>query len=168
MVSKFTLLLILPLLILPLSLHAAPSSNQEQEYQQVRKIALRDPKVRAAYEEADLKLEAKIIQIDPALASYVHHRTPESPSPTAAKATPQLKPASKPVAHDDHQRAHVVVKGDTLGSIAVKYGVTVAALKGANNIQDERKLAVGQVLSIPGGKAPSKKAGAWDHIKNVF
>ena len=49
---------------------AAGAGSQEQEYQQVRKIALRDPKVRAAYDEADQRLEAKMVQIDPALKYY--------------------------------------------------------------------------------------------------
>jgi LysM repeat protein len=137
-------------------LRAATPENTEQEYQQERKIALRDPKVRDAYDEADRKLEAKIVQIDPALADYVHHRgvapggfhqakTPESPAKPYAKPTP--KPAvTKPVVSGE---SYVVKKGDTLGAIASQYHVTVAALKSANHIVDEKKLAVGQTLHIP-------------------
>jgi hypothetical protein len=51
---------------LPASLSAA-SAELQAEYLQVRKIALKDPGVRAAYAKADAKLNAKIIEIDPAL-----------------------------------------------------------------------------------------------------
>ena len=145
-------------------LHATSSANQEQEYQQERTIALRDPKVRAAYEEADRKLEAKIIQIDPALADYVHHRgnapvqvakpvqAASTPKPAVAKpAVVTSKPAAKkaaPVVGGFHA-THTVAKGETLGGIASQYGVSVNALKIANHIADEKKLSIGQVLSIP-------------------
>ncbi len=82
-------LLPIALLAIPLSLSAVDSRSQEQEYQQVRKIALRDPKVRAAYEEAEQRLEAKMVQIDPALKNYM--KTRHVAQPAAADAT---KPAS--------------------------------------------------------------------------
>jgi LysM repeat protein len=156
------------------SLQAVTPENAEQEYQQERKIALRDPRVRAAYEEADRKLEEKIIQIDPALAGYVHHRS-SSPSTTAStaatttgghstkstsvssepggfrkpkKTETATKSASKS-ASSSSSTAYTVKSGDTLGAIASHYGVTVTALKAANHIADEKKLAVGQELKIP-------------------
>lgn len=134
------------------ALQAASSGSMEQEYQQERTIALRDPKVRAAYEEADRKLEAKIIQIDPALADYVHHRgaAPEKPAmaPKSAVAKPATPKKPAPAMGGFHT-THTVAKGETLGGIASQYGVSVAALKTANHIADEKKLSVGQVLTIP-------------------
>jgi len=148
--------LFLALLAAPICLHATSTDSQKQEYEQVRKIALRDPKVRAAYAEADRKLDAKILEIDPALASYLHHRPTENPVPaaTATTATTAASVTPKPFATtaQPYRRSHVVAKGDTLGSIAIKYGVTVASLKTANHIVDEKKLAVGQVLAVPNGK----------------
>jgi LysM repeat protein len=169
MLIKSPLFLALGLAAAPLALHAAPASTQEQEYEQVRKIALRDPKVRAAYADADRKLEAKILQIDPALEPYLRQRaagttapqTPTKSTPTPAPTpkpkaapTPAPKPAATPTpklvaAKPKPARTHVVMKGDTLNSIAAKYGVTAATLKSANKITDERKLAIGQVLTIP-------------------
>ncbi len=167
-----TAAVLLAVLILPPALYAAPSSSQEAEYQQVRKIALRDPKVRAAYAEADRRLEAKIVQIDPSLASYIRSR---ENSPGEVKPTPKKTanaPAPKPTTPKVYRRSHVVEKGETLSEIAVRYGVTVAALKEANKITDERKLAAGQVLAIPGGKVPAatpaKKPSAWEQIKSSF
>jgi LysM repeat protein len=150
--------LFLALLVAPACLHAASADSQKQEYEQVRKIALRDPKVRAAYAEADRKLEAKILQIDPSLTSYVRNRTSGNAAPAAAptkpKAVPttQTKPKSLPADPKVYRRSYVVMKGDTLASIATKYRVTVASLKTVNHITDEKKLAVGHVLAIPNGR----------------
>lgn len=129
-------------------LHAATPENAEPEYQQVRKIALRDPKVREAYEEADRKLKEKILQIDPALSDYVqHHSTESSGAPEPKKPVPHAKPTAVP--EGGSGVTYVVKKGDTLSAMASHYGVTVAALKAANHIVDEKKLAVGQTLIIP-------------------
>ncbi len=46
-------------------------------------------------------------------------------------------------------RSHRVVAGDTLIGIAYQYGVTVADLRTANHIRDDRLLQIGQVLTIP-------------------
>lgn len=47
-------------------------------------------------------------------------------------------------------RAHVVAQGDTLGAIATRYNVTVAALVTANRLPSERaRLRIGQRLVIP-------------------
>lgn len=46
---------------------------------------------------------------------------------------------------------HTVVVGETLSSIAAKYGVSVATLVDANNIRD-RNLRPGSVLQVPGGR----------------
>lgn len=168
------LLVSISVIFLPHGLRAASSAATEKEYQQVRTIALRDARVLSAYRDADRRLDSKIIQIDPALESYVKSRqaaregTP-APKPVQTKpfaaAKPAAKPTPKPVAKTaaakpaPHKPAatgsgtHAVASGETLGGIAVKNHVTVSALKTANHITDERKLRVGQVLTIPGGKA---------------
>ena len=167
------------------SSHAASASTQEQEYQQVRKIALRDARVRAGYEEADQRLTAKILQIDPALKAYVENRdaghAPAETTKTAASHERHAKPPAagssgadsgssvakkthpaKPAASKTSEATHIVAKGETLGSIARKYGVTVAALKSANHIQDERKLQAGHTITIPkGAKQKSEGEGAF-------
>ena len=47
------------------------------------------------------------------------------------------------------RRVHVVQKGETLTSIAARYGVTPQQIRQANNLQDPRLLMVGQQLVIP-------------------
>src|SRR5581483_8815793 len=44
---------------------------------------------------------------------------------------------------------YIVQEGDTLGSIAQRYGVSVEALQEANHITDANALSVNQTLSIP-------------------
>lgn len=160
----------LGIFLLPHGLRAASSAATEKEYQQVRTIALRDARVVSAYRDADRRLDAKIIQIDPALESYVKSRqaaregTPApkaAPKPATRKPFTATKPAAKPAPAKPAaagSATHVVASGETLGGIAVKHHVSVSALKAANRIVDERKLRVGQVLAIPSGKAaPSVK-----------
>jgi lysozyme len=47
------------------------------------------------------------------------------------------------------RKKYTIKKGDTLSSIAVKFGTTVAAIASANNISNINMIAVGQVLTIP-------------------
>jgi LysM repeat protein len=49
---------------------------------------------------------------------------------------------------------HVVAKGETLTSIAKHYNISIADLKNANKIDNERKLQIGQILSVPTAKTP--------------
>ena len=185
------LVLTLGIFLLPHGLRAASSAATEKEYQQVRTIALRDARVQSAYRDADRRLDAKIIQIDPALESFVKARQAAregTPAPKAAAKPVTTKPftAAKPAAKPTPKPApakpvatgkvaatggatHTVASGETLGGIAVKHHVTVSVLKAANHIADERKLRVGQVLTIPGGKAaPSAKKSdsIWSRLSN--
>ena len=49
---------------------------------------------------------------------------------------------------------HVVVKGETLTSIAKHYNIPLAELHKANKDVNERKLQIGQTISIPLAPAP--------------
>lgn len=55
--------------------------------------------------------------------------------------------------------AHIVVKGDTLTSIAKRYGVTLAEIQQLNKDVKERSLQIGQSIVIP-EKADAKPAAA--------
>ena len=78
-----------------------------------------------------------------------------TPQPTVAQptvapptATPMPQPTVAPTPTPS-VRTHTVVRGDTLGGIAVRYGVSSAALAEANNISLAAVLRIGQDLVIP-------------------
>ncbi len=65
-----------------------------------------------------------------------------TPTPTATKtATPTPTPTAT-------AKTYIVVSGDTLSKIAAKFGVTVTALKTANNLTSDT-IKIGQKLVIP-------------------
>jgi LysM repeat protein len=151
----------------------AAEGDLEQEYAQVRKIALKDPKVQEAYRKADERLDEKILQIDPALKPIVdrHAAAPAATDLVGTKSQPAASPAQE-------GRHHIVVKGETLSSIAEHYKVKVAVIEKVNHIADERKLRVGQNLLIPSSDAPhantspdpepqpGENGGLWDRVKS--
>ncbi len=53
-------------------------------------------------------------------------------------------------------REHRVAKGESLGSIAKRYGVSVADLQAANHIRNANLISVGQKLIIPGAGVSAK------------
>lgn len=57
---------------------------------------------------------------------------------------------------------HTVVKGDTLLSIALRYGSDTETIAGypANEVSDPDSLSIGQQLVIPGGRIPAARAAA--------
>ena len=54
--------------------------------------------------------------------------------------------------------SHTVKMGESLGTIARKYGVRQGDIAVANNITDPQKITAGQILTIPGWQAPAGKA----------
>jgi membrane-bound lytic murein transglycosylase D len=67
---------------------------------------------------------------------------------TARRSSP---PASAPVVA---RRSHRVRRGETLASIARRYGVSVDRLRKENDISNRHLIRVGEVLKIPGSGAP--------------
>jgi LysM repeat protein len=76
--------------------------------------------------------------------------TPVGPTPTPS-ATPSATPTSLP---PGEQIIYVVRSGDTLYSIARRFGVSLQALAQVNNIANPRYIQVGQRLIIPRGGVP--------------
>ena len=80
------------------------------------------------------------------------------PAPTVvAKAPPVKAPAgqekaeAKPLekTQTSQEKSYVVAKGDNPYSLAKKFNITEAALMKANNLDDPKKLKIGQKLAIP-------------------
>lgn len=70
--------------------------------------------------------------------------TPTEPAPAASKAT------------------HVVAKGDSLWTIAKKYGIGVEELAAANQLSKSATLRLGQKLNVPAKAAPAKASAQSD------
>lgn len=91
----------------------------------------------------------------------------EAPSVTAtapAGATvAALARSATPTAGQPTATIHVVAPGDTLGTISVRYGVSLEDLMAANNLTNPDVLSVGQTLAIPiGGLEPTSTEPAPD------
>lgn len=154
---------------------AAATADLDQEYAQVRKIALKDPKVQEAFRKANERLNERILEIDPSLKQVVqrHQSTPVAATQGTALET---RPASTATPEGRH---HIVAKGETLSSIATHYKVKVSTLETVNHITDDRKLQVGQNLLIPSSEAvhpqpspasqdsqPQDAGNLWDRLKS--
>jgi len=74
---------------------------------------------------------------------------PETKERASAKEKERTAPTAK-------AGSHMVKKGETLGEIASKYGVSVDDLKKANKGLDPRRMRVGQKLIVPGAAAAKK------------
>ena len=85
------------------SIPTAQGGDLAQEYNQVRQIALKDPKVRAAFERANEKLNKRIIEIDPALKPFVEGQGAGKKSREATKKSLRA-PSSAGATHSGCQR----------------------------------------------------------------
>lgn len=86
-----------------------------------------------------------VTQNMPPVQESVASATPATEPPKAVAATPGA----------DGGMTHVVAKGETLTVIAKHYKVSIADLLKVNKITDERKLQIGQTLTIPANAKPS-------------
>ena len=77
---------------------------------------------------------------------------PAEPAATPGK-TEEFSTANAPKAESAQPR-HVVVKGETLTSIAKHYNLPLAELMKANKGLDERKIQIGQSINLPATPAP--------------
>lgn len=70
--------------------------------------------------------------------------------PTAPVPTPTQPPVgNSPAQSNPNGQIHTVQGGETLTSIAAKYGTTVAAIQASNSLENPHSLTVGQKLIIP-------------------
>lgn len=72
-------------------------------------------------------------------------------APTRPSAAPEAAPSAAPVSAN---ATHVVAKGDSLWSIAKKYGITVDELAAANQLAKSATLRLGQSIVVPAKAAP--------------
>lgn len=80
-----------------------------------------------------------------------------TPRPTATPAPYTPEPTFTPTVTPTPV-IYAIRRGDTLGVVAARFGVTVAALQEVNGIADPRSLRVGQELIIPSAAGPTDPA----------
>lgn len=93
-------------------------------------------------------------------ASLVARATPPGrPRTVAVRSTPPASPAPRPTRRPAQQATaqYRVVEGDSLWSIARRFGTTVEALTAANGISEADFLQPGQVLTVPRGEARARR-----------
>jgi len=91
--------------------------------------------------------EGNELRVSPQRSPLVRSQHPPTPTPVIVRVptpTPTLAPTAAPT-----KRIHVVVRGDTLSEIALKYNTTVDAIMKANNLDSSHILSIGQTLIIP-------------------
>jgi membrane-bound lytic murein transglycosylase D len=107
----------------------------------------------------DLRLIAQRASLDPAVLKDLNPElrrgvTPPSEYflkvPIGAGSSTETVLASLPASQRFRDDVHVVRQGETLGSIARRYGCSVAELQHANGIRNPRALRVGTRLTLPG------------------
>jgi len=82
-------------------------------------------------------------------------------------ATPMLGPDGQPITPapsptpDERAVAYMVQRGDTLLSVAARFGVTVDAIRQVNNLQPGATLRAGQPLVIPQGTPTAEPSPAY-------
>ena len=87
------------------------------------------------------------------------------PAPSTARTTASRSAAPEPAPSDGLYR---IRRGDSLDSIAKRFGVTVGDLASANRIRNRHRISAGQVIEIPGGSKSAKtEAGSSGGVYTV-
>ena len=119
-------------------------------------------------EDTDLNpptVDTNDVATDTNIPSLTEASNPPVPMPPPVTNTPVVNNPVTPVPQVDQPvptagAEYVVVKGDTLGKIAKKNGVTLKALEAANLGVVPTKLKIGQKLTLPAGGSTSPDSTA--------
>jgi LysM repeat protein len=130
------------LLCAPLPGHA--DSIELREIRELRQIVEQQSKQLETLAQQVAKLGETLAHQKPAAAG----EAPATPAPAAPAAPTPEAPRAEAVPK------HTVAKGETLTSIAKLYNITVSELQKLNKIENDRKLQIGQTLTIPAPKTP--------------
>jgi 5'-nucleotidase len=85
----------------------------------------------------------------PAAPAAAPAATPAPAAPADTNAAPATAPMERPA-------TYTIVKGDSLWTIAHKYGTTVVKLRKLNNLKKGALLQPGQVLQMPPATSDTK------------
>ena len=147
-----------------LPLPGRADSLELREIRELRQMVEQQSKQLESLSQQVAKLSEAVGHAKP-VASAPSSSTPAAETPAAAPAPAPTAAPSSPAPAPEPPRAeavpkHTVAKGETLTSIAKLYNITVSDLQKLNKIENDRKLQIGQTLTIPTAKtteAPSEK-----------
>ena len=123
---------------LPLAAPAQDAAGWIEELRELRKTV----------EVQSRQIEVLTAQVARLAALVEGKALPDVPAAPAASAEEFSPAAPAPKAEPEPPR-HVVMKGETLTSIARHYNVALPELMKANKGLDERKLQIGQTINLP-------------------
>ena len=151
------------------ALVAADSSLSQEVHELRRDVQMQAKKIEALSEqilrltqlaEAAKAAPAPVPMPPPTATTEIVKRPPAPAAPAVAALTaaatapepeiPKAEPVPPPI-------KHMVEKGETLTSIAKHYNIPLTDLQKLNKITNDRKLQIGQTLSVPASKAPEAK-----------
>ena len=101
------------------------------------------PKKDAAKKDSAKKAEAK----KDAPAEQVAEPAPADAVPEVQEPAPAEQPA--PVAEEPKYPTYTVQAGEDLADVSIRWGVSAAAIRELNNLDENAKLVAGQVLRLP-------------------
>lgn len=122
---------------------APPKAEEQNQPAENRVVKEQSPALADTIMSARPTVEEPAGEVEEVIVEDEHDEDEETEAEAEEAETPQPKPQPAAAA-----RSHKVVKGDTLYSLARRYGVTVDAIKKANNLADS-SLRIGQRLKIP-------------------
>ena len=143
------------------ALLAADSSLTQEVHELRRDVQMQAKKIEALSEqilrltqlaETAKAAPAPTAQPPPAATTQMVKTSPVAAAPAPpAPEIPKAEAVPPPV-------KHMVEKGETLTSIAKHYNIPLTDLQKLNKITNDRKLQIGQTLSVPGVKAAEPTA----------
>jgi len=162
-------------LLLPLAAVA-----QDAQAQEIRELKLLVEMQMKRIDELTVQVGRLVQAIEAQRAAALPGQAPKrdivAPSPFSGVTELKLQPAKPPTSEGDAAAAqpsrdtevpkaeavggvrHTVAKGETLTSIAKQYNIPLADLQKANKDVNDRKLQIGQTLTIPAAKVPETKS----------
>ena len=103
----------------------------------------------AELEALNPALSSRVVRGDLLVPRDYRIRVPVGTAHTVGRAYASLPGGYKLASQPAHERTHRVQRGETLSSIARRYGTSVKSLQQANGLKSANRIRIGQRLSIP-------------------
>lgn len=121
------ILLLVLMILVPLTLHSTGNKNESASQPAVKHVATK-------------KTAGKKIQ--PKKPKLTQKKKPKTNKHTKGRKVPKKKTSNK------LPQTYVVKSGDTISSIAKKYGLTEAQIRQANNLGDSSNINAGETIKL--------------------